>query len=74
MGHVKTIRATASLCSALTLVGCASALTWSPKPQPERTRVEATEALAAPEGGDALVGEYEFKEGGQVFANGQQVK
>lgn len=29
---------------------------------------------AAPEGGDALVGEYEFKEGGQVFANGQQVK
>lgn len=48
MGHVKTIRAAASLCSALTLVGCASALTWSPKPQPERTRVEATEALAAP--------------------------
>ena len=31
-------------------------------------------AKPAPEGGDALVGEYEFKEGGQVFANGQQVK
>ena len=31
-------------------------------------------AKPAPEGGDVLVGEYEFKEGGQVFANGQQVK
>lgn len=31
-------------------------------------------AKPAPEGGDALVSEFEFKEGGQVFANGQQVK
>lgn len=31
-------------------------------------------AQPAPEGGDALVSEFEFKEGGQVFANGQQVK
>lgn len=31
-------------------------------------------ARAAPEGGDKLVSELEFREGGQVFANGQQVK
>ena len=31
-------------------------------------------AKPAPEGGDALVSELEFKEGGQIFANGQQVK
>ena len=31
-------------------------------------------AQPAPEGGDALVSEFEFKEGGQIFANGQQVK
>lgn len=31
-------------------------------------------AKPAPEGGDALVSDIEFKEGGQVFANGQQVK
>lgn len=28
------------------LASCASALTWDPRPQPERTRVEATEPLA----------------------------
>ncbi|HRO16115.1 MAG TPA: DUF2125 domain-containing protein [Paracoccus sp. (in: a-proteobacteria)] len=31
-------------------------------------------ARAAPEGGDKLVSDLEFREGGQVFANGQQVK
>lgn len=31
-------------------------------------------ARPAPEGGDALVGQFEFREGGQIFANGQQVK
>ena len=31
-------------------------------------------ARPAPEGGDALVGQYEFREGGQIFANGQQVQ
>lgn len=31
-------------------------------------------ARPAPEGGDALVSEFEFREGGQIFANGQQVK
>ncbi|WP_112872982.1 DUF2125 domain-containing protein [Paracoccus endophyticus] len=31
-------------------------------------------AKPAPEGGDALVSEFEFKEGGQIFANGQQVQ
>lgn len=31
-------------------------------------------ARPAPEGGDALVGQFEFREGGQIFANGQQVQ
>ena len=31
-------------------------------------------AKPAPEGGDALVSEFEFQEGGQIFANGQQVR
>lgn len=31
-------------------------------------------AKPAPEGGDALVSEFQFKEGGQIFANGQQVQ
>ena len=31
-------------------------------------------AKPAPEGGDALVSDFEFKENGQIFANGQQVK
>lgn len=31
-------------------------------------------ARPAPEGGDALVSEFEFREGGEIFANGQQVK
>ncbi|WP_134724801.1 DUF2125 domain-containing protein [Paracoccus luteus] len=31
-------------------------------------------AKPAPEGGDALVSEFEFREGGQIFANGQQVQ
>lgn len=31
-------------------------------------------ARPAPEGDDALVAEFEFRENGQVFANGQQVK
>lgn len=48
MGHVRTLRAALLSCSALALVGCASALTWEPAPRPERTRVEATESLAAP--------------------------
>lgn len=31
-------------------------------------------ARPAPEGGDAMVGQFEFREGGQIFANGQQVQ
>lgn len=31
-------------------------------------------ARPVPEGGDALTAEFEFREGGQIFANGQQVK
>lgn len=31
-------------------------------------------ARPAPEGEDALVADFEFREGGQIFANGQQVK
>lgn len=31
-------------------------------------------AKPAPEGGDALVSAFEFREGGQIFANGQQVQ
>lgn len=31
-------------------------------------------AKPAPEGGDALVSEVEFKQGGEVFANGQKIK
>ena len=31
-------------------------------------------ARPAPEGGDALVSQFEFREGGQIFANGQQVQ
>lgn len=31
-------------------------------------------ARPAPEGGDAMVADFEFREGGQIFANGQQVK
>jgi len=48
MGHVITLRAALMSGGALILAGCASALTWEPTPQPERTRVEASEALAAP--------------------------
>lgn len=48
MGHVRKLRGILVSGTAMTLVGCASALTWEPAPQPERTRVEASEALAAP--------------------------
>lgn len=46
MADVRMNLAWALLIGVPVLGGCASALTWEPKPQPERTRVEATEPLA----------------------------